>query len=121
MTGTRPSGYYLKHDLRHYADNSPMDTRHLDTPAPTVTGTEVKGTRAGPASGYTMSGGPDRASDAAWLATGRRRLEPAECAALQSFPPGYPFKGTKTAQYTQVGNAVPPPLAYALANAILPD
>jgi site-specific DNA-cytosine methylase len=95
------------------------EPERLDAPAPTVATTEQKGTRASASSGYTFHGGPDRASDAAFLATGRRRLTPAECAALQSFPPGHPFQGPKTAQYQQVGNAVPPPLAESVVRAIL--
>jgi len=49
-----------------------------------------------------------------------RRLTPDECAALQSFPPGHPWKAakTKTAQYKGIGNAVPPPLAEALGRAL---
>lgn len=84
-----------------------------DKPAPTVTTTEVKDTR-----GKYMSGGPDRASDALWLATGRRRLTPDECATLQGFPDGYPFQGTKEARYRQIGNAVPPRLAEVVVRSL---
>ncbi len=39
------------------------------------------------------------------------RLTLAQALTLQSFPPGYPVQGTKTAQFRQVGDAVPPLLA----------
>jgi len=121
-------GFVLEHGRNN--DNNPNQERptpstepactiggkgnqYIQQPAPTVTTTEVKGTR------FRMHGGPDRASDALWLGTGRRRLTVAECATLQDFPLEHPWHGTKADQYRQVGNAVPPTLARVVIESIM--
>lgn len=44
-----------------------------------------------------------------------RRLTVQEAAALQTFDPGWAFHGPQVAQFRQIGNAVPPRLAKAVA------
>lgn len=47
-----------------------------------------------------------------------RRLSVRECAILQSFPDDFVFCGSLAAMHRQVGNAVPPKLATAIAEAL---
>jgi DNA (cytosine-5)-methyltransferase 1 len=46
------------------------------------------------------------------------RLTVRMAAILQGFPADWPFAGSKTAQYRQVGNAFPPPVAEAVGRSI---
>lgn len=50
---------------------------------------------------------------------GARRLTVAESAALQSFPERVRFAGSRSSQYTQIGNAVPARLAQAVGEELI--
>ncbi len=87
-----------------------------DRPSPCVMTNEGKGRPTDPAWWRKLN----NASDALSIATdgARRKLTLAECATLQTFPEGYPFAGRPEERYRQVGNAVPPSLAAAVARAV---
>jgi DNA (cytosine-5)-methyltransferase 1 len=48
-----------------------------------------------------------------------RRLRTPELAAIQGFPDGYAFAGTRRERVRQIGNAVPPPLAAPMVNSVV--
>ncbi|WP_421729435.1 DNA cytosine methyltransferase [Brevundimonas sp.] len=48
-----------------------------------------------------------------------RRLRTVEMAALQGFPRGYQLSGPRRERVRQIGNAVPPPMAAAMARSVL--
>jgi DNA (cytosine-5)-methyltransferase 1 len=64
---------------------------------------------------HLQAGGKPRRGEA----EGMRRITVSESAMLQSFPAAYPFAGSRSSQYRQVGNAVPPDLAKAVARQVM--
>lgn len=78
---------------------------HLDQPARTLTCRNLAGA-TGDMHRIRMEDGR------------RRRISLREAARLQTFPDGFEFSGGEISRYNQVGNAVPPMLAFHLARAV---
>lgn len=99
VAAERYAGRWILNYRQTSRDGKPITCDVTDRPSPTV------GTMA--SSQWVVEPGPIR-------------LTIPELATLQGFPPDWTWTGTKTAQARQVGNAVPPALAHAIAAANLP-
>jgi DNA (cytosine-5)-methyltransferase 1 len=93
-----PNHEYTKYKLRF---NGYLGHREInpDRPSPTIT---ARGDNKG---GVVIIHHPNN----------HRRLSVREAAIIQTFPMDFVFSGSKTDGYRQIGNAVPPLLAYNLA------
>lgn len=86
----------------------PGDTSWTENrPSPTIVGSFAPDVVAAP--GYRKAGDGPRQSQ-----PGSVRVTVQEAGVLQSFPADYPWQGSRSAQYRQAGDAVPPLLAEAI-------
>jgi len=84
----------------------------LKRPAPTVAGRNIITNPGATANRY--NGSTKRRNDGI-LVTAQ------EAGVVQGFPADYPWQGTQSQQFEQIGNAVPPPLAAAIITHLIGD
>lgn len=103
-------------DWKKGLDRSHAQQIPVTEPAPTVSGVASQSrwefAEPAPTISGTFGGVGGRKPNG-----GHRNLSTAEAAVLQAFPNGWEFLGTKTSQFLQIGNAVPPVMAYLIAEA----
>lgn len=85
-----------------------------DRPSPTITGGGTETGGAEPIAKYH-----ERYTSAPGWAGPTDRLSPEEAAALQTYERPFVWCGSRTKQFLQIGNAVPPLLAHAILRALL--
>ncbi len=74
-----------------------------------------------PSRTLTAHMGKDTYSHIHWDSRQQRTISVREAARLQSFPDGFQFAGSMNAAFRQIGNAVPPLLAQAIAEQLRKD
>jgi DNA (cytosine-5)-methyltransferase 1 len=125
MANARDSGAWL---VNRFPSRTNQAVRHGGEPAPTVTGGNETQDRQWVANrpATNVNGDPrisapghHDANESGSQQKDAIRVTVEEAAILQGFAPDYPWQGSRTAQFQQVGNAVPPPLALAVLAALL--
>lgn len=127
-----PPTPYNSRDQRDTRSGEPVLARQrpIDEPAPTIAGESRNDSWVHERPATTIQGDPrvwppGHKMNAADEAAGREgygdragteavRVTADEAAVLQSFPSGYPWQGTRTKVFEQIGNAIPPLLALAI-------
>jgi DNA (cytosine-5)-methyltransferase 1 len=116
------AGNWKLHTNRDQRPDGTRQTRHPDAPAPApapALTAKAGGQWAWERPATTIAGDPrlsgpgrnDPDIPGSQYGENSVKLTLTEALILQSFPPDYPLQGTKTKQFEQVGNAVPPLLA----------
>jgi DNA (cytosine-5)-methyltransferase 1 len=127
-------GNLVLHTNRDQREDGTRQTVEGDRPAPSMTGksggqwvferpstTVCADPRVSPPGfrGRADDYGPDGEYRGERSMDNAIRLTVQQAAVLQGFPADYPWQGTKTKQFEQCGNAVPPPLAAAVVAPLL--
>lgn len=122
----KAAGAWTLHTNRGQADDGTRQTRPAPAPAPAITSkSDGQWFRTRPSTTVIMGDprisppGHDDPAVSGSQQQGAVRVTLEELAALQGFPPGYIFTGTRSDRARQIGNAVPPPLARAIVEALL--
>lgn len=114
---TKGTAYGLE-GLEDYVGPAPVAAVDGDTswvhnrPSPSMVASSAPDVVAAP--GYRKPGDPPRQKT-----PGSVRVTVQQAGMLQSFPADYPWQGSRTRQYQQVGNAIPPLLGRAFVEAVL--
>lgn len=119
LAGTVSRGGVVVDERELYGADERRMIDDVDRPARTIVigGGGKKGGGGRPPRISSAFGKPGPADPGA----SHRNLSVEECAALQGFPRDYVWTGSTTSRYKQVGNAVPPPLARAIAAASIKE